>query len=188
MADLGGLKRRVAIASVHWASTSPAVSASILYRAIKRSKGVEKIFLPSSRQKVKSVGKTGFSRSRSIAVETMQTARIATRPLLGHAASTAPYAATLPAFRPFAPFAVQHRSYATEQQTKQDTMQELQTKQMRLVDKMGRRKQTPAIVSLVSSRVLLLHGDTDTRIANRRARKCPYSVRLLSRDEQNRRS
>ena len=83
----------------------------------------------------------------------MQTARTVYRPLLaqatlGAAGAAAPrsHAALRPAAISFA-----RRSYATEAGNDKNTLQEMQAKQMRLVDKMGRRKQTPAIVSPVFS-------------------------------------
>lgn len=80
----------------------------------------------------------------------MQTARTVYRPLLAQAtlaaAGAAPrsHAALGPAAISFAYAA--RRSYATESSSDKNTLQEMQAKQMRLVDKMGRRKQTPAIV------------------------------------------
>ncbi|GAA5880659.1 hypothetical protein JCM3774_000567 [Rhodotorula dairenensis] len=73
-------------------------------------------------------------------------ARTLYRPLLAQAtlAAAAPRSAAL---RPSAYAA--RRSYATESNDKNTTMQELQAKQMRLVDKMGRRKQTPTISAQV---------------------------------------
>lgn len=80
----------------------------------------------------------------------MQTARTVYRPLLAQAtlAAAAPHshAALRPATISFVYAA--RRSYATESGSDKNTLQEMQAKQMRLVDKMGRRKQTPAIVRL----------------------------------------
>ncbi|GAA5981815.1 hypothetical protein JCM10908_004618 [Rhodotorula pacifica] len=82
----------------------------------------------------------------------MQSARTVYRPLLAQAthAVAAPSAAALrpSAASNLARVYTVRRSYATEPEQK-NTMQELQAKQMRLVDKMGRRKQTPTISAQV---------------------------------------
>lgn len=76
----------------------------------------------------------------------MQTARTVYRPLLAQATLAAAAPHSHAALGPAAVYAAR-RSYATESGSDKNTLQEMQAKQMRLVDKMGRRKQTPAIVS-----------------------------------------
>lgn len=80
----------------------------------------------------------------------MQTARTVYRPLLAQATLGAAAPHSHAALRPAA-ISFARRSYATEAGSDKNTLQEMQAKQMRLVDKMGRRKQTPAIVSPVFS-------------------------------------
>lgn len=82
----------------------------------------------------------------------MQTTRTVYRPLWAQATLAAAAAA---APRSHALVYAARRSYATESGSDKNTLQEMQAKQMRLVDKMGRRKQTPAIVSPVFSHILL---------------------------------
>lgn len=115
----------------------------------------------------------------------MQTARSTARPWLGqvtHAAQLGAVARPLPvayalAARPLA----HHRSYATEPDSKKNAMQELQEKQMRLVDKMGRRKQTPTIVSILA--LSPLSTVQLTPLALDRALKYLYLVGLSSAAE-----
>lgn len=78
----------------------------------------------------------------------MQTARTVYRPLLAQATLGAAAPHSHAALRPAA-ISFARRSYATEAGSDKNTLQEMQAKQMRLVDKMGRRKQTPAISAQV---------------------------------------